>query len=37
MVTAEVKRLEHWLALAVVLGGLLVAAISRATGRRLDR
>lgn len=37
VVTAEVKRLEHWLALAVVLGGLLVAAISRATGRRLDR
>ncbi|MBK8005784.1 MAG: hypothetical protein IPK12_18180 [Gemmatimonadetes bacterium] len=37
VVTAEVQRLEHWLALAVVLGGLLVAAISRATRRRLDR
>ncbi len=35
-ITAEVKRVEHWLLVAVVGGGVLVAVISRLTRRRLD-
>lgn len=35
-VTGEVKRLEHWLAGAVVIGGMAVWAISRLFRRKLE-
>jgi membrane protein DedA with SNARE-associated domain len=35
-ITGEVKRLEHWLAVAVIIGGMAVWAISRLARRELD-